>query len=769
MDKDTHLIIELVGAEGRPLEPKNNAFTFVHQAGVVVRDTVPISIQEWNKPAKDDGRSYVRDRLKDVCWDRLKAHFTFPELETEVLTEAMMKKVKHFALKKMAEAFNKYKNRIYREYVNSEKKKLPDFSGALQKQRKYWDAFLEYKKSDLAKERSRKNKINAEKKKYHHKLGAGGYITAAPKWDKQEAELVEKGVKPVLADAPRRVRNWTLGHGGKYDMVTGDIAFDENEKHPLPKKAILDAVQEAREGKFVPDRERDELSKALGNEEKTGRTRGYGADTPWCIGFPLDLESYRSRKRARYRKEKEDNDRLSNLEKIVAELQQRSQIQAGGTHELRQESTEGVQRRSSVASTKLVTDEETECTYPVDHITEKTSCELHVPVRNLTMKAAVGYALGNSESTTPGSDNEIPRGYARVGVDDVEPAFATLELDHPGADGEMKLLEDVGAGIILWRKEYIVFPGSASSALTRRLQAPSPHDDERDDQHDTTSPTRSPSPHQPSPEPTPPTPPPQQPTPEPTPPTPPPHQPTLPTPQPPQPTPPPPPTKAGGVPKRKYVSSSKAFYANRPRPEPEPLTKVPKVPPRRPYDMTDNETEKWVQADTEAQIAKWKQSRLPEPTVVYTEEAIQWAKEFLSHPSQFELNKPDDYTRYMRRNRHPAPTSTSASSGKRDVPQLGEQPKQSISPLKVAPRKIVSYEELFAQECGMTLSQLHSDDLPIDKLDVVWPWQHGKPLLPREKIDLLPTRMRMLHEWYLDVSKDPEFVTLGVQLQMNIS
>ena len=64
----------------------------------------------------------------------------------------------------------------------------------------------------------------------------------------------------------------------------------------------------------------------------------------------------------------------------------------------------------------------------------------------------------------------------------------------------------------------------------------------------------------------------------------------------------------------------------------------------------------------------------------------------------------------------------------------------------------------------MTLSQLHSDDLPIDKLDVVWPWEHGKSLLPREKIDLLPTRMRMLHEWYLDASKDPEVVTFGVQI-----
>ena len=95
---------------------------------------------------------------------------------------------------------------------------------------------------------------------------------------------------------------------------------------------------------------------------------------------------------------------------------------------------------------------------------------------------------------------------------------------------------------------------------------------------------------------------------------------------------------------------------------------------------------------------------MPEPKPVYTEKAKQWAKEFLSHPSQFESNKPDDYTRYMRRNSHKAPTSTSASSGKRDVAQLAEQPKQSISLLKVptgqgsVANTGISYEETFAKE-----------------------------------------------------------------------
>ena len=136
MAEDAHLRIEVVSAEGKPLEPKANASKFVHQCGVIVRDTVPISVQEWHKPTKVEGGSYVSDRLKDVLWDKLIAHFTLPALDSPEKTTAMTNKVKHFALKKMAEQFNNYKNRLYREYVR--KNKVPDFSGTLGRQRDHW-------------------------------------------------------------------------------------------------------------------------------------------------------------------------------------------------------------------------------------------------------------------------------------------------------------------------------------------------------------------------------------------------------------------------------------------------------------------------------------------------------------------------------------------------------------------------------------------------------------------------------------------------------
>ena len=60
----------------------------------------------------------------------------------------------------------------------------------------------------------------------------------------------------------------------------------------------------------------------------------------------------------------------------------------------------------------------------------------------------------------------------------------------------------------------------------------------------------------------------------------------------------------------------------------------------------------------------------------------------------------------------------------------------------------------FATEAGITLSQAldGSANIPKDSAPV-WEWEYGKSLLPRAQIDLLPTKMRNLHEWYLRATK----------------
>ena len=63
----------------------------------------------------------------------------------------------------MADAFKNHKKTIWAKYVKAGKK-TPEFMGTLEKQSAHWDDFVKFKDSELAKERSRINKKNAEKR-----------------------------------------------------------------------------------------------------------------------------------------------------------------------------------------------------------------------------------------------------------------------------------------------------------------------------------------------------------------------------------------------------------------------------------------------------------------------------------------------------------------------------------------------------------------------------------------------------------------------------
>ena len=96
--------------------------------------------------------------------------------------------------------------------------------------------------------------------------------------------------------------------------------------------------------------------------------------------------------------------------------------------------------------------------YPVDDITEKTNCELHAPMMNITYPVATGYALRHQPGETF-HFGVIPPGFARVGVTKIMSGMNSIELEIPGAEGE-KTLGEVELGIVLWKKNLIKFPDS---------------------------------------------------------------------------------------------------------------------------------------------------------------------------------------------------------------------------------------------------------------------------------------------------------------------
>lgn len=61
---------------------------------------------------------------------------------------------------------------------------------------------------------------------------------------------------------------------------------------------LVELIKMSAEGTFVPDRERDELSAAIGTKERGGRCRGKGV-VPWKVAWREHIDTYRSRQRTK--------------------------------------------------------------------------------------------------------------------------------------------------------------------------------------------------------------------------------------------------------------------------------------------------------------------------------------------------------------------------------------------------------------------------------------------------------------------------------------
>ena len=101
-----------------------------------------------------------------------------------------------------------------------------------------------------------------------------------------------KGIEPQTMNWPDRCRTWFFGAGGKFDPVSGRCVWTD-ELLRIPVKRLQHYIDAAHQGTFVPDRENDGLTMALGNPEHPGRTRGTPGSVPWKAGFP-DAGGYKS-------------------------------------------------------------------------------------------------------------------------------------------------------------------------------------------------------------------------------------------------------------------------------------------------------------------------------------------------------------------------------------------------------------------------------------------------------------------------------------------
>jgi hypothetical protein len=101
LDDTVRYRIIVVGVDGEPQAPDDVAKKLVKQCGVLVRDYILITVQEWNWPSSG-GVPYVSDIAKDKLFAKLMSNFLLPmpdvNPDEERAIEELVKRVKKFAL-----------------------------------------------------------------------------------------------------------------------------------------------------------------------------------------------------------------------------------------------------------------------------------------------------------------------------------------------------------------------------------------------------------------------------------------------------------------------------------------------------------------------------------------------------------------------------------------------------------------------------------------------------------------------------------------------
>ena len=138
----------------------------------------------------------------------------------------------------------------------------PDFEKDFKNQRPYWDAFVQYKLSEDSEKRTTQAKENASKKKHFHHLGQAGYSAAIPKWRKMEEDLIARGIVPTTFNWSLRAKYFFYAHGDTLNMEDGSFVTSDAIREADNK--LDDALKAMSEGSFKLDREKDELTFALG-------------------------------------------------------------------------------------------------------------------------------------------------------------------------------------------------------------------------------------------------------------------------------------------------------------------------------------------------------------------------------------------------------------------------------------------------------------------------------------------------------------------------
>ena len=85
---------------------------------------------------------------------------------------------------------------------------------------------------------------------------------------------MDSGIRPTTWDWPDRSKWWLFANGVTLNQLDGSLVVPEHMQEV--SRDLVAAIDETQQGTFQPQRENDELTRALKNPEHPGRARGIG-------------------------------------------------------------------------------------------------------------------------------------------------------------------------------------------------------------------------------------------------------------------------------------------------------------------------------------------------------------------------------------------------------------------------------------------------------------------------------------------------------------
>jgi hypothetical protein len=133
-----------------------------------------------------------------------------------------------------------------------------------------WEEFVDQKKTSEVVALSVQQKEKAMKAVENpHRLGSGGYAAKMAKLRKEEEEKRVAGLPTIFEGMDERSRNWILARVPAI-APDGNVSFQKPSTEQIYQK-LEELAEMQKKGLFVPDREKDVLTAAIGTPEHPGR------------------------------------------------------------------------------------------------------------------------------------------------------------------------------------------------------------------------------------------------------------------------------------------------------------------------------------------------------------------------------------------------------------------------------------------------------------------------------------------------------------------